>query len=162
MTTLRMAQTPPRRHPPGLTRRDGQDVTFMIVDDDSITVMALKRELRRLDIANPVRVARDGVEALEMLRGDPEVTELQKPYVLTLDINMPRMGGLEFLDEVRRDPSLRSIVVFILTTSDTPSDVAHAYSKNVAGYIVKDDLRASLGRALEMIRDYSQVVELPN
>lgn len=161
MTILSTARNSDRSPPHGYARQGDRDVTFMIVDDDNITVMALKRELRRLDIANPVRVARDGVEALEILRGDPEVTELQKPYVLTLDINMPRMGGLEFLDEVRRDGSLRSIVIFILTTSDTPSDVARAYSKNVAGYIVKDDLRASLGRALELIRDYSLVVELP-
>lgn len=143
-------------------RPSGQVVTFLIVDDDTVTIMALKRELRRLNIANPIRVANDGQEALDILRGAAEDGPLMPPYMVTLDINMPRMNGLEFLEEVRGDPALKSIVVFVLTTSDTPDDVARAYFNNVAGYIVKDDLKQSLSAALELIRDYTNLVELPN
>ena len=145
-----------------LVRHQPEDVTFLIVDDDTVMTMALKREFDRLDLKNPVRVARNGIEALDILRGSMGEAKLMPPFVLTLDINMPVMNGLEFLEAVRADPALCQIVVFVLTTSDTPADVARAYRSNVAGYIVKDDLRASLRKALEFLNCYSQVVELPN
>ncbi len=67
--------------------------------------------------------ARDGVEALEILRGENGRTKLCPPYVILLDLNMPRMNGLEFLAEIRRDPALRRAVVFVLSTSDDDEDM---------------------------------------
>lgn len=136
-------------------------VKFLIVDDDQVTVMAIKRALRKLKIINPVVVACDGQQALDLMRGECEGDALLPPYLVTLDLNMPRMDGFEFLEEVRNDPTLQRAVIFVLSTSDAPKDVAAAYSANIAGYIVKDDLGDSFSRALNMIDTYTKIVELP-
>jgi CheY-like chemotaxis protein len=136
-------------------------VTFLIVDDDKVSVMAIKRALKNLKILNPVVVAKDGQEALDFLRGEGNTGEILPPFLVTLDINMPRMNGFEFLEEVRKDKTLHRAIIFVLSTSDAPDDVAHAYSSNIAGYIVKDNLGDSFVRALGMIDSYTKVVELP-
>lgn len=137
-------------------------VPFLVVDDDEVSVMAIKRGLKKLDIGNPVTVAKDGQEALDILRGDGGKERLLPPYIVTLDINMPRMNGLEFLNVIRADPALREAVVFVLTTSDATSDIHTAFERNVAGYVLKDNVNESLNRALKMISDYSELVILPN
>ena len=130
--------------------------TILIVDDDEVSVMAIRRALSRLEIGNPVAVAHDGLEALEILRGG-----LRKPFVVLLDINMPRMTGLEFLPVLRKDPWLKDTVVFVLTTSDAPRDISSAYAHQVAGYILKDDAYRSIGTAVAMLSAYLEVVKLP-
>lgn len=138
-----------------------QPVRFLIVDDDQVSVLAIKRALKKLKIINPVQVARDGREALDMLRGAFGEDSDLPPYLVTLDLNMPRMNGFEFLEEVRNDPSLQRLVIFVLSTSDAPADVAHAYDNNIAGYIVKDNLGDSFVKALDMIDCFAKVVEFP-
>jgi len=136
-------------------------VTFLIVDDDLVSVMAIKRALKKLKIVNPIVVAKDGVEALDVLRGFCGPNNTLPPFLVTLDINMPRMDGFEFLEAVRNDTALHRAVIFVLSTSDAPKDIAKAYDKNIAGYIIKDDLGDSFTKALNMIDAYSRVVELP-
>lgn len=137
-------------------------VKFLIVDDDQVSVLAIKRALKKLKIINPVQVARDGREALDILQAELDETQVLPPYLVTLDLNMPRMTGLEFLDEVRNHPALHRLVIFVLSSSDAPADVANAYDNNIAGYIVKDNLGDSFVRALDMIDCFSKVVEFPN
>ena len=110
---------------------------------------------------NPIYVARDGIEALEILRGTAEVNQLEPPFIVTLDINMPRMNGLELLEQIRADPNLQEAVIFMLTTSDAQSDIDKAFGKNVAGYILKDNINSSLSDALRMINEYSKLSVLP-
>lgn len=136
-------------------------VQFLIVDDDKVSVMAIKRALKKLKIVNPIAVAQDGEQALSILRGQGGKDRLLPPYLVTLDLNMPRMDGFEFLEAVRKDPSLHRAVIFVLSTSDAPKDVAAAYANNIAGYIVKDNLGDSFVKALDMIDAYSKIVELP-
>lgn len=143
-----------------MERPAGTDVTFLIVDDDHVSVMAIRRALTQLRFTNPIEVARDGQEALDRLR-DPN-GGVPTPYIILLDLNMPRMGGLEFLSQVRRDQELRESVVFVLTTSDAPSDVADAYRHLVAGYIVKENTFATLRDAISMLGAYVQIVRLPD
>ncbi len=138
-----------------------EPVKILIVDDDMVSVMAIKRALKKLRILNPVVVAKDGQEALNILRGAHDVDKLLPPFLVTLDLNMPRMDGFEFLEQVRNDPALHRAVIFVLSTSDTPSDIANAYDNNIAGYIVKDDLGDSFVKALDMIDAYTKIVELP-
>ena len=83
------------------------------------------------------------------------------PFIVTLDLSMPRMGGLEFLEQIRKDPVLKKTVVFVVTTSDSPDDIESAYGQNVAGYIVKDNPTETLRNALSMLKEYSQLVVLP-
>lgn len=115
------------------------DVTFVLVEDDDVDVIVLKNSFKRLKINNPIAVARDGVEALELLRGTDDAEPLEGPYVVLLDLNMPRMNGIEFLEEIRKDPKLASTIVFVLTTSDDERDKLSANNNDVAGYIVKSN-----------------------
>lgn len=132
-------------------------MTILIVDDDEVSVMAIRRALERHDVHCPIQVAGDGLEALELLRD----RAIKKPYVILLDINMPRMTGLEFLKVAREDPRLKDAVVFIMTTSDMPQDVCAAYAHHVAGYILKEDAYSSIGKAIEMLQSYLGIVVLP-
>lgn len=139
-----------------------EPVRFLIVDDDQVSIMAIKRALKKLRILNPVLVAHDGREALAILRSAHAERNRLPPFLITLDINMPRMNGFEFLEELRRDEGLHRAITFVLSTSDTPKDIAQAYDSNIAGYIVKDDLGDSLLRALDMIDSFAKVIELPH
>lgn len=138
-----------------------QAVTVLLVDDDDVDVQAVRRAFRRAKIANPVEVARDGLEALAMLRGQDGHAPLSKPYIVILDLNMPRMDGLEFLTEVRKDPEHHDAVVFVLTTSKADEDRAASYDKNVAGYIVKSDVGEGFLNVINLLDCYWRVVLLP-
>ena len=131
-----------------------QPTSILIVDDDEVSVMAMKRALTQLQITNPVFVARDGVEALELME------DLKRPYVIMLDINMPRMNGHEFLAAIRDDQRHKGHVVFVLTTSDAPEDICAAYDRQVAGYILKEDAFRSIKAAMNLLGDYIEVVRL--
>lgn len=137
------------------------DVTFLVVEDDDVDVMAVERAFRQLKIANKQVFAGDGVEALEYLRGQAGREKIQAPYIILLDLNMPRMTGLEFLEVIRNDNELNQSVVFVLTTSNDDRDKCSAYEKNVAGYIVKSDPAAGFLEAITMLDHYWRVVELP-
>ncbi len=121
---------------------------FLIVDDDRVSVLAVKRSLKKLGICASVKVARDGCEALEILAAERDGKAALPPYLVTLDLNMPRMNGFEFLQEVRKDPGLQDLSIFVLSTSEAPRDIAIAYDSNIAGYILKDNLHDSLAEGL--------------
>ncbi|MEM1000385.1 MAG: response regulator, partial [Bacteroidota bacterium] len=116
-----------------LVRNDTAQLDILLIEDDEVDVMNVQRSFRKNGVRHHLRIAHDGLQALEMLRSHA----VALPQVILLDINMPRMGGLEFLRELRQDPRLCSIAVFIMSTSDNPIDKATAYQYNVAGYIVK-------------------------
>tara|TARA_R110000868_G_scaffold29080_1_gene108306 strand:- start:492 stop:923 length:432 start_codon:yes stop_codon:yes gene_type:complete len=138
-----------------------REVKLLLVEDDEVDVMHLQRSFRQLRIANPMVVANDGIEAFEILRGENGRTVLEPPYIILLDLNMPRMTGLEFLEEIRNDPALRQSVIFVLTTSNDDADKLKAYDQHVAGYIVKSEAGASFLEALQMLDRFWRVVELP-
>ena len=133
--------------------------TILLVDDDEVAVMAFERAIQQQCISTPVIVARDGDEALDIL-ADPG--RLPDPFVVVLDLNMPRMNGHEVLDHIRSDPVLKGSVVFVLTTSDAPEDIARAYQKNTAGYVVKEDAYRSIASTVTLLSSYLQTVTLPH
>lgn len=137
----------------------GQTVTLLLVEDNDVDIEAVRRGLSSHRIANPLRVARDGVEALELLRSvdDP----FPSPFLVLLDLNMPRMNGIEFLAEIRRDPRLRGTVVFVLTTSNAEEDKVEAYDLNVAGYILKSEVGDGFVKLVAMLDRYWRIVEMP-
>ncbi len=113
-------------------------ITILLVEDDEIDVMNVQRAFKKNHITNPVFVAGNGLEALAMLRGTDGQEKLNPtPKIVLLDINMPKMNGLEFLKKLRADPDLHTLSVFVLTTSDEERDRMAAYEMNVAGYILK-------------------------
>lgn len=137
-------------------------VNLLLVDDDEVDVQGLKRAFTKSKIANPITVARDGIEALEILRGQNGRAKLARPHLILLDINMPRMNGLEFLAAIRADEELKSAIVFMITTSKAEEDRARAYGHNVAGYIVKQDPANTFMHAVSMLEHYWRVVEFPD
>ena len=100
------------------------------------------------------------VEALEILRKEDD-GEFHRPYLIVLDLNMPRMNGHEFLKELRADEKLKDSMVFVLTTSSDEKDVVESYNMNVAGYVVKGDMAGSFMKSIEMLEHYWRIVELP-
>jgi CheY-like chemotaxis protein len=108
-------------------------VSILLVEDDEVDVMNVKRAFSKNNIKNPLFVAGNGVEALYMLNN--VIAPL--PKIIILDINMPKMNGIEFLKLLRKDEKLKSISVFVMTTSNEESDKINAYNLNVAGYILK-------------------------
>lgn len=138
-----------------------QPVSFLIVDDDAVSVMSMQRMFKKLRLLNPVQVAGDGLEALDILRQTNAPGGLQSPFIVVLDLNMPRMTGHEFLKELRDDPNLLDTTVFVMSTSDSPRDIEEAYRAHVAGYILKDGNPDTFRDALEMLGTYSEIVRLP-
>ncbi|WP_018477143.1 response regulator [Pontibacter roseus] len=112
-------------------------VNILLVEDDYLDIMNVERELKKINITHPIHVARNGREALDMLRGHGVEKISPAPSVILLDINMPKMNGLEFLAELRTEPEFSHIPVFIMTTSNEETDRMAAQRLNVAGYIVK-------------------------
>ena len=112
-------------------------VNILLVEDDEVDVMNVKRAFKRNRITNPLFVAGNGLKALAMLRGQvedgPKIPDTRR--IILLDINMPKMNGIEFLQELRQDPALAPTPVIVLTTSDEDQDRIEAYKLNVAGYI---------------------------
>lgn len=135
----------------------GRAVTILLVEDNKVDREAVTRVFARRRLGNPIEIATDGVEALDALRGTGERAPVPRPYIVLLDLNLPRMGGLELLRAIRADESLKSSVVFVLTTSNRDEDRAEAYRLNVAGYVVKRDV----AKLVELLDLYWHVVELP-
>ena len=135
--------------------RSSKVVTILLVEDDEIDVKALRWAFDKLKIANPLVVAKDGVEAWEVLQ------TLPRPYLIITDINMPRMNGIELLRKIRQSDDFRDSIVFALTTSNDEQDKIDAYELNVAGYMLKSDMGTSFTRAISLIDNYWKVVEFP-
>lgn len=138
-----------------------QAVKVVLVEDDLVDVKAIQRAFATLHITNPLYIAHDGLEAFELLRGSATRQPLEKPYIILLDLNMPRMNGIEFLRALRNDAQHRETVVFVLTTSQSPQDIHDVYQWNIAGYLVKSSERSRFLDTIAMLRHYWQVVELP-
>ncbi|MEE9320179.1 MAG: response regulator [Granulosicoccus sp.] len=132
------------------------------MDDDDVSVMAIQRSMKRLNLVNPTIIAKDGVEALQILHDSIGADNTLPPFIITLDLSMPKMGGLEFLSHIRDNPVFKKLVIFVLTTSDAPNDIAQAYEKNIAGYIVKENPTVTFQKSLSMLNDYAQLVVLPS
>jgi CheY-like chemotaxis protein len=140
---------------------DPRTAHLLHVEDDDICQMMLSREFKKAKIANPISGACDGIDALEMLRGTNGRERLSRPFLILLDLNMPRMNGIEFLKELRQDEDLKKSIVFVLTTSDSDEDKVEAYNLGVAGYILKSNPANAFLEATALLDTYWRVVEFP-
>lgn len=136
-------------------------VNILLVEDDDVDAEGALRAFKKHKIANPVRRASDGIEALDILRGTNSAERLETPYLILTDINMPRMDGIELLQEIRHDHDLRSSVVFVLTTSKREEDKVKAYHFNVAGYLIKSNVGEDFMEMINMLDSYWKIVEFP-
>lgn len=135
-----------------------KEASILIVEDDEVDIMAIRRALKQTNATNSIYAAKDGIEALEKLRSG----EIPSPYIVLMDLNMPRMNGIDCMKEIRADKSLRQTVIFALSTSKDEKDKIKAYDCNVAGYIFKSDIGDEFVNAMQMLHHYLRVVELPN
>lgn len=133
-------------------------LNILLVEDDEVDVMNVERAFAQHHIRNPLFVAGDGVEALEKLRGD-EIPKDRR--IVLLDLSMPRMNGIEFLRELRKDPDLSATTVVVLTTSKDDRDKIDAYNLNVAGYLVKPVTFANFCEVMVTLNKYWSLVEFP-
>ena len=133
-------------------------LNILLVEDDEVDVMNVKRAFDKNRIANPLYVAPDGTEALRMLRADEVPRERR---IILLDLNMPRMNGIEFLRELRADQALSHTPVVVLTTSDDERDKINAYNLNVAGYLLKPVTFVNFVEVMAALNKYWTLVELP-
>lgn len=139
-----------------------QALEILLVEDDEVDIMNVKRAFKKNNISNNIHIARNGLEALAMLRGKPSegIEKLNPmPKVVLLDLNMPKMGGLEFLQEIRNDADLKKLSVFVMTTSDEESDKIAAYNLNVAGYILKPLSFERFVQAVSILNHYWKLCE---
>lgn len=134
--------------------------SILLVEDDQMDVMNVQRELRRQHIEVPLTHARNGREALDLLRGENGQEKITKPNLVMLDINMPRMNGLELLEALRADPEFTDLNVFIMTTSDLDSDRFKAQQLAVSGYIIKPLSFETFGEGGTSVDGFSLFLDL--
>lgn len=133
-------------------------LNILLVEDDQVDVMNVKRAFEKNRIANPLYVAGNGIQALEMLRSGQVPAERR---IVLLDLNMPKMNGIEFLRELRADAELQLTPVVVLTTSNDERDKIDAYNLNVAGYLLKPVTFINFVEVMAALNKYWTLVELP-
>jgi len=136
-------------------------INILLVEDDEVDIMNVQRAFKKNNIRNPLHVTRNGLEALEVLRSPEHDLHVASPRIILLDINMPKMGGIEFLTEIRKDPVLKAISVFMMTTSNEECDKIAAYDLNVAGYVLKPLSFEGFSSAVAILSHYWQLCEMP-
>lgn len=127
---------------------------ILLVEDDRVDIMTVQRALKRNRVRNPLYVARSGVEALGMLRGEGFTKIDPPPALILLDLSLPKMSGIEFLHDLRGDPELRSLPVIVLTSSNEPRDRAAAFEYDVEDYIVKPHSFEEFANAMAIVLAY--------
>ena len=125
---------------------------ILLVEDDVVDQMTVKRAFKELKITNSLDIAGSGLEALDLLRGHAEL-----PCGIILDLNMPKMNGIEFLEELRKDEKLRNLPVIVLTTSNEDRGRGESFRLNVALYKIKP---LDFSQFVEVIRAISLFLEL--
>ena len=133
-------------------------LNILLVEDDEVDVMNVRRAFERNNVSNPLFVAGNGIEALEILRNG---TVPRERRLILLDLNMPRMNGIEFLEELRSDPDLAMTPVVVLTTSNDDQDKIDAYNLNVAGYLLKPVTFSNFCERMKALNKYWTLVEMP-
>lgn len=140
---------------------DPAPCTLVLVEDDDVAAEAVIRGLERAGLTPPVVWVQDGQAALQVLRGRDPLRQAPRPRVVLLDLNMPGMSGLEFLQQLRADGDLRHEVVFVLTTSDSATDRELARQANVAAYFVKGSAGQPFTQLAQLIQSCHSTVPHP-
>lgn len=130
---------------------------LLLVEDDDFDVMFMQRSIKKSSYDVTFVVARDGSEAIELLKADV----VKRPYVIVTDINMPGMSGHEMIEEIRSDESLKNSVIFVLSSSELSADIDKAYENNIMGYISKQQSSENVENSIDMLLKYCSHVNLP-
>lgn len=141
-----------------------EHIRILLVEDDDGHARLIERNLRKVNLINPIDRVADGQEALDYLRregrfagnGPPE-----RPQLVLLDINLPRIDGVEVLERIKSDPQLRLLPVIMLTSTDSQVEVDRCYRSGANGYVAKPVNISTLGEKLQRLGLYLEIVELP-
>lgn len=131
--------------------------TLLSIEDDPVFQRVIRRNLAKLDFTFDLTFANSGREALELLQGG----KIPSPFLILLDLNMPGMTGIEFLECIRGDLKFRHSVVFVLSTSDDERDRRRAFAQHVAGYFVKHQDKDDFPRIMRMLVEYMELATFP-
>lgn len=131
--------------------------TVLLVEDDRVDAMTVTRALKEIHVTNPLRVVENGEEALNYLRNP----ENENPGIILLDLNMPKMNGIEFLNVIKNDEALKRIPVVVLTTSKDEQDKVDSFNLGVAGYMIKPVDYKQFVDVVKTIKLYWTLSELP-
>ncbi len=135
---------------------------ILLIEDDKVDIMNVQRSFKKANILNPLFIANNGIEALEVLRNESETVNMPlSRRLILLDLNMPKMGGIEFLEALRADPALAHTPVIVLTTSNQEKDRLKAYNFNVAGYILKPVTFINFAEVMAALNRYWTLCEIP-
>ena len=138
---------------------------ILLVEDDLVDVKTVKRAFKINKVKNPLFVVKNGEEALHFLRHEENYADMAasaRPGLILLDLNMPGMNGIEFLQELKSDQALRTIPVVVLTTSGLDYDIVETYSLGIAGYIIKPVEFADFVQVMKTIEGYWNLAVLPS
>jgi CheY-like chemotaxis protein len=130
---------------------------ILLVEDDTVDSMTVKRALKDLNVTNPLVRVVNGEQALEYLQNSANAG----PCVILLDLNMPKMNGVEFLKIAKADDKLKYIPVVVLTTSKADQDRFECFNSSAAGYIVKPVDYKGFVEAMRILNLYWTLSELP-
>ncbi len=144
----------------GMVESESNPVNILVVEDNPIDRKLLARRMLKEEVRNPLVFAGDGIEALEILRRR-DAGGIASPFLVLLDLRLPKMNGFEFLDAVRDDPELAKSIVVVLTTSDDERDVDEAYRRQVAGYLSKEEVLADFGKLKRLIEAMESSLRFP-
>lgn len=138
-------------------------IEILLVEDNAGDVRLTVEAFRDAKVRNNMAVVRDGVEAMQYLRQEGEFSDNERPDVILLDLNLPRMDGREVLAKLKKDPSLKNIPVVILTTSEAESDILQAYELHANCYITKPvDLEQFVTVVKSIEEFWFEIVKLPS
>jgi CheY-like chemotaxis protein len=135
-----------------------QNRPILLVEDDEVDRMLLQRALAALKITNRLDVANDGEEAIEFLRN---CADDERPFIVFIDLNMPKMNGLEFLRVLKQDESLRMVPVVVLTTSKEQKDIRESFMLGVTGYMAKPVDYLQFVEVIKTVYNYWTLSETP-
>jgi CheY-like chemotaxis protein len=146
-----------------MNERNSKPIEILLVEDNPGDVRLTREALTEAKVKNKIAVAPDGIEALALLRREGPHANAARPDLILLDLNLPRMNGLEVLDVIKEDPHLKRIPVVVLTTSQAEQDIVRSYNLHANAYVSKPvDLEQFIGiiRALEGF--WLEIVTLPD
>ena len=138
-----------------------QTIQILLAEDDEIAAEKVRRAFRKAGSEFIIHHATNGLEALDILRGTNGCEKLPRPYIILLDLRMPMMDGLDFLEALRKDRELEDSVVFVLTTSNAPQDVQACYKYQIAGFIQKPRVALDGSNLVSLIDTFCMLVDLP-
>jgi two-component system response regulator len=137
-------------------------ISVLLVDDDPGDVLLVREAFEEHKVGNLLSVVSDGVEAMQYVRREGDYTDVVRPDLILLDLNLPRKSGIEVLEEIKNDPLLSTIPVVVLTTSEAEEDIVRAYRHHANAYITKPVDFEQFTRIVHQIDDFFiGLVKLP-